>query len=55
MNLNYAQKIKEDFDKLLDAQFIFPVKTIQRLSTLGIVPKKNGKLQICVLYQKLNL
>jgi hypothetical protein len=27
MNLNYGQRVKEDLDKLLDAQFIFPVET----------------------------
>jgi hypothetical protein len=26
MNLNYAQRVREDLDKLLDAQFIFPIE-----------------------------
>jgi hypothetical protein len=54
MNPNYAQRVKEDLDKLLDAQFIFPIEITQRLSPLVIVPKKNDKLRICVDYQKLN-
>jgi len=31
MNLNYAQRVKEDLDKLLDTQFIFPTETTQWL------------------------
>ncbi len=54
MNLNYAQRIREDLNKLLDEQFIFPIETTQWLSSLIIVSKKNGKLQICVDYRKLN-
>ncbi len=54
MNLNYAQKVKKYLDKLLDAQFIFIIKITEWLSSLVIVLKKNGKLCICVDYQKLN-
>ncbi len=45
MNPNYAQRIKENLDKLLDTQWLSP---------LVIILKKNGKLQICVYYHKLN-
>jgi hypothetical protein len=44
MNLDYLQKVKEYIDKLLDAQFIFPIETTQSLSLLVIIPKKNKKL-----------
>jgi hypothetical protein len=54
MNPNYVQRVKKGFDKLLDAQFIFPIETTQWLSPLVIVPKKNGKLNIFVDYRKLN-
>jgi len=54
MNLNYAQRVREDVNKLLDAHFIFFIETTQCLSLLVILPKKNGKLHICVDYQKLN-
>ncbi len=54
MNLNYALKVKEDLDKLLNAGFIYPIETTQWLSPLVIFPKKNGKLWICVDYRKLN-
>jgi hypothetical protein len=50
-----ALKVREDLDKLLDIGFIYPIETTQRLSPLVIVPKKNGKLQICVHYCKLNV
>jgi hypothetical protein len=46
--------VKEDLNKLLDARFIYPIDTMQWLSPLVIVPKKNGKFKICVDYRKLN-
>ncbi len=46
--------MKEDLNKLLDARFIYPIDTMQWLSPLVIVPKKNGKFKICVDYRKLN-
>ncbi len=38
----------------MDAHFIFPIKITQWLSPLVIVLKKNGKLRICVDYQKVD-
>jgi hypothetical protein len=46
--------MKKDLNKLLDARFIYPIETMQWLSSLVIVPKKNGKLKICADYRKLN-
>jgi hypothetical protein len=54
MNPNYALKMREDLNKLLELGFIYPIKTTQWLSLI-IVFKKNGKLQICVDYRKLNV
>jgi hypothetical protein len=54
MNPNYALRVEEDLDKLLDVGFIYLIQTTQWLSPLIIMPKKNGKLHICVDYQELN-
>jgi len=54
MNPNYALKMREDLNKLLELGFIYPIKTTQWLSLI-IVFKKNGKLQICVDYRKLSV
>jgi hypothetical protein len=54
MNPNYALKVREDLDKLLDIGFIHPIETTKWLSPLIIVPKKKKKIQIYVDYHKLN-
>ena len=53
MNPNYAAKVKEEIDKLLRG-FIRPVKQATWLSPIVVVPKKNGKIRVCVDYRKLN-
>jgi hypothetical protein len=50
MNPNYAQIVKEELDKLLDARFIILVNNPKWVSPITITIKKNGKLQICVNY-----
>ncbi len=54
MNPNYVVVIKQDIDKLLVVGFIQPIKEATWLSPIVIVPKKNGKLKICVDFKKLN-
>ena len=54
MNPNYAAKVKEEIDKLLRVGFIRLVKQATWLSPIVVVPKKNGKIQECVDYCKLN-
>jgi hypothetical protein len=54
MNPNCAAKVKEEIDKLLKAGFIYPVDRAEWLSSIMIVPKKNGKLRVCIDYRKLN-
>lgn len=54
MNPNYAQAVKEDIDRLLEAGFIAPVEEASWLSPIVVVPKKNGKLRICIDYRRLN-
>ncbi len=53
-NPNYALKVRENFDKLLNIRLIYPIETIQWLSPLIIMPNKNDNLHICVDYWKLN-
>ncbi|KAL3691076.1 hypothetical protein R1sor_004727 [Riccia sorocarpa] len=54
MNPNYAETVKKEIEKLKEADFIYPVKEYNWLSPIVIVPKKNGKLRVCVDYRKLN-
>ena len=54
MNPNYAAKVKDEIDKLLRVGFIQPVKQATWLSPILVVPKKNGKIRVCVDYRKLN-
>jgi hypothetical protein len=53
MNPNYAQMIKEELDKLLDAWFIIPVENLEWVLPITVTIKKR-KLWICVNYSKLN-
>jgi hypothetical protein len=48
MNPNYVVVIKYDIDKLLVSKFIHPIGEATWLSPIMVVPKKNGKLKICV-------
>jgi hypothetical protein len=54
MNPNYVTMVKQVLDKLLIASFIIPIKETNWLSPVVVVPKKNGKLCICVDFRKLN-
>ncbi|MCO5566994.1 hypothetical protein L7F22_020677 [Adiantum nelumboides] len=54
MNPNYAKKVKEEIDNLLKAWFITQVESSDWLFSIVVVPKKNGKLRVCVDYRKLN-
>jgi hypothetical protein len=54
MNPNYAKAVKDDLERLLTAGFIMPVDQATWLSPILVVPKKNGKLRICVEFRRLN-
>ena len=54
MNPNYAAKVKEEINQLLRVGFIQSVKLATWLSPIVVVPKKNGKIRVCVDYRKLN-
>ena len=55
LNSNYPIKVKEEIDKLLKVRFIRPIKKATWLSPIVVMPKKNGKIQVCVNYPKLNV
>jgi hypothetical protein len=54
MNPTLKDIVKEELQKLLQANLIYPISDSQWLSPLVIVPKKNGKWRICVDFQELN-
>ena len=47
-------KIKEEINRLKEARFIYEIEHIEWVSPLVVVPKKNGKLQVCVNLKKVN-
>jgi hypothetical protein len=55
MNPNYVAIKKQDLEKLLAMRFIILVKEATWFSPSVVVPKKNGKLRICVDFWKLNV
>jgi hypothetical protein len=48
LNPYYATIVKHDINKLLVPSFIKPIEEATWLSSIVVVPKKNGKLKICV-------
>ena len=47
--------MKDEIDNLLKARFIAKVESSDWLFPIVVVPKKNGKLRVCVYYRKLNV
>ena len=54
MNPKYSLMVKEEIDKLLECGFIYPVPYSEWISSIIVIPKKNGKLRICQDFWKLN-
>jgi hypothetical protein len=54
LNPNYVISVKQNIDKLLTTRFIQFVEEATCLSPIVVVPKKNGKLKICIDFIKLN-
>lgn len=55
MNLNYADTILLELEKLLKARFISSINAELRFLSMVIISKKNKKLQICIDFCKLNI
>ena len=53
-NDTFARKIKEEIDKLKEAKFIYEIEHTDWVSPIVVVPKKNGKLRVCVNLKKVN-
>ena len=53
-NETFAKKIKEEIDKLKESEFIYEKEHTDWVSPIVVVPKKNGKLRVCVNLKKVN-
>ena len=53
-NENFANKIKEEINKLLAADFIYEIEHTEWVLPIVVVPKKNGKLRVCINLRKVN-
>eukprot|EP00253_Pinus_taeda_P016303 PITA_16303 len=54
MNPNLREIVKEELQKLLNVNLIYPISDSQWVSPLVIVPKKNSKWRVCIDYRELN-
>jgi hypothetical protein len=54
LNPNYVIIIKQDINNLLAIGFIQSIEEATWLSPIVVVPKKNGKIRICIDFKKLN-
>eukprot|EP00253_Pinus_taeda_P035613 PITA_35613 len=54
MNPNLREIVKEELQKLLNVNFIYPISNSRWVSPLVIVHKKNGKWRVCIDYRELN-
>jgi len=56
LNPKYVTRIRQNIDKLLAARFIKSIEEATCLDTsIVVIPKKNGKLRICIDFRKLNV
>ena len=53
-NETFSKKIKEEIDKLLEVKFVYEIEHIEWVSPIVVVPKKNGKLRVCVNLKQVN-
>ena len=54
MNLVLKDIVKDELQKLLNANFIYLISNSKWVSPLVIVPKKNGKWRVCVDFREIN-
>ncbi|MCO5588455.1 hypothetical protein L7F22_042411 [Adiantum nelumboides] len=53
-NDTFAKRIKEEIDKLMKVEFIYEIELTDWVSPIVVLPKKNGKLPVCVNLKKVN-
>eukprot|EP00253_Pinus_taeda_P031339 PITA_31339 len=54
MNRILREIVKEELQKLLNVNFIYPISDSRWVSPLVIIAKKNGKWRVCIDYRELN-
>ena len=54
-NDNFAKEIKDEIDKLLEAEFIYKIEHTDEWAPIVVVPKKNRKLRVCWNLKKVNV
>jgi hypothetical protein len=54
LNPHLRDVVKEELQKLLDVDFIYPISDSRVGFSTSNRPKKNGKWRICVDYRELN-
>ena len=54
MNPNYTQQVKAEINKILDDDIIYLIERTTWVHPIVVVPKKNGKIRICVDYRQVN-
>ena len=53
-NENFSKRIEEEVNRLKEAEFIYEIEHTEWVSPVVIVPKKNGKLRVCINLKKVN-
>ena len=54
MGQEQMQALREEVDKLLKDDFIYPVDTVEWVSPTMVAPKKDGRWRVCVDFKPLN-
>ena len=54
MKPEVSLKVKEEIQKQLDANFIKPIKHPEWLANVVVVPKKDGRVRVCIDFMDLN-
>ena len=53
-NDTFSKNFKEEIDKLRDVEFIYKIEHSNWVSPMVVVPKKNGKMRVCINLKKVN-